>query len=135
MDWRKGEKTKTLFEMVHAVKSKIQLFKMIRWNFATLGISSNCLNQFDRNLSLAFLSYGLNIISNGIFLLHDTNNFREYTDSINATYSVVIVFACLVIVISEITNLFEFIENCEKIVDKREKDFQPNSDRLEQFKN
>lgn len=133
-DWKKGEETKTLFKMVQAAKNKIQLFQMIQRNLAKLGISSNCFNQFDRNLSLASLSYGLNVISNGIFLLHETNNFREFTNSFNATYSVVSVVACFVIVIYKVIKLFEFIENCEKIIDKREKDFQTNLNWLEQFK-
>lgn len=120
--------------MVQAAKNKIQLFQMIQRNLAKLGISSNCFNQFDRNLSLASLSYGLNVISNGIFLLHETNNFREFTNSFNATYSVVSVVACFVIVIYKVIKLFEFIENCEKIIDKREKDFQTNLNWLEQFK-
>lgn len=109
--------------MSHEVKGKIQLFQIVRRNFAMLGISSNCLNQpnrLDTNLSLASLSYSFSVIAHVIFLLQETKNFREFTDNVYETSSVITVFICFVIVVFKMRKLFEFIESCQNIIDKRE---------------
>lgn len=104
-------------------RQKIKLFQIIQRNVAILGISSNYSKQNDmlnRNVLKASVFYGLNSTFNTIFLLVEASNFREYIDSIIATTSVFGILFCFMIVFSEMSKLFEFIENCERATNERE---------------
>lgn len=119
------EKTNIFHQLAMAieVKKKLKIFQLIKRNFAILGISSNSLNKkylLNKNVLTASLFYGLNFTLNAIFLFCKANNFQEYTDSIYVTTAVLTIFVCYVITIFKVTNIFEFIEHCETIVDESE---------------
>lgn len=119
---RESTKNAHKYEMMVEKRQKIKLFQIIQRYFAILGISSNYSKQNDmlnRNVLKASVFYGLNSTFNTIFLLVEASNFREYIDSIIATTSVFGILFCFMIVFSEMSKLFEFIENCERVTNER----------------
>lgn len=75
----------------------MKIFQTVRSNFAILGISS---------------------IS--VFLVYVAKSFEEYTNSIYITSVSVALFVTLSFLVRRMANLFEFIDNLDKIVDESE---------------
>lgn len=112
--------------MIVEKKKKIKIFQIIQQNFAILGISSKGSNRnslVNGNILKALLhslSYILNATLSGTFLVYRANIFREYIDCINGVSALIAILASLMILFFRMKVLFGFIENCEKIIDRRE---------------
>lgn len=102
-------------------RKNMKLFSLIRKNFDILGI---CLDQsnhrFNTKIFFISFSYGLTCVSYFLFLFYEANTFWEYTNNIYATSTAILIVTCFLIIIYQITNVFELIENCENFVNKSE---------------
>lgn len=100
----------------------MKIFQTVQKNLAILGISSMQSNQafYNRKYLLYLLLSGSLIIMNCVFLIYVAKSFKEYTDSIYITSVSIALFISLSFLIRRMRNLFEFIDNLEKIVDDSE---------------
>lgn len=90
----------------------MKLFQTFQINLARIGVSSNE-PLVNGKLLLSYLFFGLNNIFYCVFLFHQAENFREYTDSIYmsaATMIYTITFTILALTSQKIFSLIEFAE-------------------------
>lgn len=100
----------------------MKVLQTVQNNLEIIGISSIQSKQkiYNRKALLYLLLCGTLIIMNCVFLIDVAQSFKEYTDSIYITSVSVAVFFSLLLLISRMANLFELIDNFEKLVDERE---------------
>lgn len=109
-------------------KPKIKLFQSTQESYAFLGINSQQSvqkYQFNRRILTIVLIYSLMCISHAIILiqaLSSVNSFTECANSIFGTATSFFILMCFAITIYFMPQLFNCIENCEKIVDERKCD-------------
>lgn len=99
--------------------SKMKLYQSAQRQFALLGISSQLLIQkypFNEKILLMSFSYICKIISFCMFMYYNVNTFREYTDSIYVTSTVVLIVICYANVVFRVAGFFKFIDSCDEIV-------------------
>lgn len=101
----------------------MKFFKLIKKNFAMLGISTYSSNQpycISRKTLIAFISYATNNILNYSFIFRGGHSFVEYTDimCMSATTTMIAIFYTIVFIKTE--KFLEFIDSCRKIATKRE---------------
>lgn len=96
----------------------MELFKIFRKNFAMVGIISKAIPIQSREIKLSFsMNYSFSILS-WMFLVCEAKTFIEYTTAIYVASALIVVAISFTIVIFHIQNIFEFIEKCEKIIQK-----------------
>lgn len=100
----------------------MKIFETVQNNLEILGISLTQSKQsfYNGKASLYLLLSGTLIIMNCVFLIDVAQSFKEYTDSSYITSVSVAVFFSLLFLISRMANLFELIDNFEKVVDESE---------------
>lgn len=99
--------------------SKMEVFKTIRKNFVTVGISPKLATQaypFNGKISMGFLILNLTLIFIFVYIFNDAKTFFEYTQSIYMASALILFIFVLLILISKVGKLFEFINNCDKIL-------------------
>lgn len=94
----------------------MELFKTLRTSFALVGISSNANPLESRRIKSSFLMNWSFSFSGWMFLVLEARTFIEYTSAIYIASALTVVAISFTIVIFHIQNIFEFIEECEKIV-------------------
>lgn len=101
----------------------MKLFQIIQKKFTVLGITSAQSIQtqpFNREIVLAFVVYICAHISHVLFLFRKGNTFEDYTDNIYITSATAMTTFFFTGVVDKMSVLFHFINECEKIVDRRE---------------
>lgn len=101
----------------------MKLFQTIQRKFAILGISpdqsiQNC--PFNQEIILVYIIYGSACIMSNVYLFHEAQNFEEYTNNIYITTAATMLLFFFTIIINKMANLFEFIDNVEKLIDSSE---------------
>lgn len=102
---------------------KLRILQTLQQKFAILGIcpieTKQACNSRNK-LLIGFCIFGISSISHCVFLFGVANTFEEYTNSIYMTTMTISIAAVYLIVVWKMENLFQFIENCEQIIDKSE---------------
>lgn len=99
----------------------MKIFQAARKYFAIVGISSqNVVQKLNTKSLPTFIIFGQALISNYVFLLHEAQSFREFTDSFYAAATVTLGAMSHLVAVWKMAETFKFIENCEKIIGKSE---------------
>lgn len=102
---------------------KLQIFRLTQKNLASIGIEPSLVQQvypINGKISMVFVFNIFTIVSNLVYVINDAKTFAEYTQSIYIISIVVLVIYFLIILISKVDKLFEFIDNCGKLVNSSE---------------
>lgn len=94
-------------------------FRLIRKNFALLGISLNQ-PRHNWNSVITFLVYGLAMISSIVFLVVKANTFFEYIQNIFITTSLILVGVIYTIMLFQMEQMFKLMDEIEKFYDESE---------------
>lgn len=102
---------------------KIKFFELIQKNFAAIGIDPNLIDQshpFNEKISLSFLIITLSLTCNLMYTICEAKTFAEYTKSIFMCSITAIIFVDSVILLLNVTQLFNLIEGLENFANTRE---------------
>lgn len=109
------------WEKSQSSKSKHRVFKIVRKNFATVGISPNSTDRrFGGTILFGFLMLGSAIYCISVFIIYDAEKFAEYTQSVYTVSAVAFILFILLLFIFKVENLFEFIDGCDALVNTSE---------------
>lgn len=100
----------------------MELFKTFQVNFAIVGIIRHAYLIKSRKMSFTFSINWITAILGWMFLVCQAKTFIEYTTVIYVASALTVVAISFAIVISQIQNIFEFIDRCvEMIMQKGDK--------------
>lgn len=95
----------------------MKLFNLLQTNLATLGICSNQ-SPYNAKLLMSFLIYAINIPLYGMFFLYEAKTFLDYINAIYVESASIFFAICLTNIVFKKTELFNFLLNFHKIVNK-----------------
>lgn len=98
--------------------STMEPFQSVRKTLTILGINQNGSAFIDKVL-IAYYVYCSSTILSCVFFFTEAESFREYTDSIYTLTANIAVTFCFTYIIIEMDQLFQYIEDCRKIVYNR----------------
>lgn len=91
-------------------------FQSVRKTLTILGIDQNH-NAFIDKLLTAYYVYCSSSILSCVFFFTEVESFREYTDSIYTLTAIIAVTLCFTHITIKMDQLFQYIEDCGKIID------------------
>lgn len=102
---------------------KMQILQLTRKKFATAGITKSLTTQahpFNGGILIGFLTVNAALISSVLYLIYGAESFAEYTQSVYCASFAGLVIGNFTIIIFKANTLFEYIENCESLVNTSE---------------
>lgn len=103
------------------VKSKMKIFRIIRKQYAIVGISpSKPLSQkhpFTERVFFGFLSFGCIAAAEVANLFYEANDFMEYVECISSISGNLIIFVCFASIVFQKTLLFKMLGNIEQFLE------------------
>lgn len=106
--------------MGRCFSTKIKLYQSVQRSFAILGIYPNqfCQNNLlnDKILAVSFV-YWTGIIL--VCLSYNAGSFMEYTALMFEASVLIFNMICYTVLIFKVEKLFQLIDECEKIIEKR----------------
>lgn len=94
----------------------MNLFKSASKKLEIMGFSPNQ-SRWNGKVLMMLTGFGLNTVFNCIFLIREVNSFSELVNSIFLTTVTFEVYTCFIIVIVNLTKVFDLFKNAEQIVD------------------
>lgn len=101
----------------------MKIFQSIQRCLAVLGLKSHdTIQTHSINIEsvTSFLVFSMCIISNTVYLVREANSFFEYVESFYVTFAASISFEIFAFFTWKMTELFEFINNMETIIQHSE---------------
>ena len=102
---------------------KLKIFKLIQKNFKVVGIEPSLVAQkypINRKILVGFLMLSFSFIWNLMTILYEANTFVEYTQSIYTCSLAALIFLALVILLLNVTKMFNLIDGCSKFANLSE---------------
>lgn len=112
MEKSKDEKSKSQ-------SSKHKVFGIIQEHLAIIGIEPNLVEQsypFNGKILFGFLLLGSSIYCTFVFIIYEAETFAEYTQSVYIGSNGVLNIFVLLIIILKIKRLYDFINDCDDLV-------------------
>lgn len=102
----------------------MKIFETIQRHYNSLGISSSHqLIQkypFNARIFIGFLIFGVNAVSQFIYIVFVASDFMEYMNVICASSGSTIIFVCYAAIVYKKNRLFKTIDNIEQLIDSSE---------------
>lgn len=95
----------------------MKLLQFSQKKLESVGIDSTQ-NPFNRKILKIFSHFFICNISTSVFLLHEPNNFMEYSNSIFVASAFLLLVVCYTILITKMQDSFKLIANFESAIDK-----------------
>lgn len=100
-----------------SLKRAMKFFQLVQIKCSILGIAPNQY-PFNRKILMAFLLYGIAISCLSLFILRVANDFIEIANGMYQVATMIFGVVCVTNFAFRMAKFFEFIESCERIVNK-----------------
>lgn len=104
----------------------MKIFKLIRKYFADVGLAASQSQQADRlnarNVTI-LLTFGLNVILAGAYIVYGTTDFHEYVESIFGCSTVAAIAIAFASIVWDMQKIFKFLSNFDQIISKSKTQF------------
>lgn len=107
---------------------KMKIFQLTQKNFFSVGVHPSLSHQphpFTGKIVIGFLITSSNVVCNLVFAIFKAETLVECTQSIYMGSLAILIIFILLIIIFNVEKLFQIINDCENLVNKRE--FKVNS--------
>lgn len=101
----------------------MKIFKSIEKHFANVGLTASQSQKHPLNArnSTVLLTFVSNIILAGAYILYETNDFREYIESIFGCSTVAFSAIAFLNFIRQMPKIFKFLSNFDRTINKSKK--------------
>lgn len=100
---------------LNSKEERMEPFQLVRKTLTILGINPNRHAFIDKLLIAFGLFYSSSILS-CVFFFIEAETFREYTESIYTLTANIAITFCFTYIIIKMDQLFQYIEDCQRIV-------------------
>lgn len=109
-------------ETSHPKLPRLKIFLAIHKNLASLGIAPmNSTTRFpNAKISIDLLTLGLSTICASMYILIEAKTFLEFTQSIYLFSGTILVALIFLVVLFNLSEMFEIIDDCECLVNTSE---------------